>query len=93
MYYETYRQILLDAENKHKIAIVIGSVNCIIKAVRRWLALVKIRKSIANKKDKENKKVTFNKIKTLVEIKEEVVLLVNDIDIRINELKEKLNEI
>ena len=41
----------------------------------------------------KNKKVTFNKIKTLVEIKEEVELLVNDIDIRINELKEKLNEI
>ena len=89
MYYVTYKQTLLKAEREHRLAIINGAVNCITKAVKRWLALVKIRKSIANKKQEEKKKATFNEFKKLE--KEEVEALTNDIDILLDKLKEKIN--
>tara|TARA_B100000963_G_C22631535_1_gene675172 strand:- start:2694 stop:2978 length:285 start_codon:yes stop_codon:yes gene_type:complete len=89
MYYVTYKQILLKAEREHRLAIINGAVNCITKAVKRWLALLKIRKSIANKKQEEKKKVTFNEFKKPE--KEELEALTNDIDILLDKLKEKIN--
>tara|TARA_B100001287_G_C22577958_1_gene479560 strand:+ start:534 stop:818 length:285 start_codon:yes stop_codon:yes gene_type:complete len=92
LYYERYRKILKKAEDEHRWIIIHGAANCIIKAVRRWLALLKIRKSIAAKKQKERKKVTFNEFKKLEKQKKEVVELANDIDSRLDKLRKKLNE-
>ncbi len=92
-YYERYRKILKKAEDEHRWIIIHGSANCIIKAVRRWLAVVKIRKRIAAKKQKETKKVTFNEFKKLEKQKKEVQELANDIDSRLDKLREKLNDL